>query len=581
MFQALHWLVVALAWQGAAALDDVDISITSASPVFTVRGQGDSDVCYFYGIPFSKARTPPNRFALPEEYVHTAGETYMAKDQKHECVQKSGEGSEDCLYLDIYMPAVASPSNTKPVLVWIHGGAWQTGSKNEYSGKFWASQQWTDEVDRVVVVTVNYRMNILGFPDMDGTQVNLAMHDNIAALTWVKNHIGNFGGDNTHTTIYGESAGSMQTVQLWASPAARGLFQRAIAQSPYIWSYKYGTPIPDEATGASKRAQQAQCMQTAKASACASLAGGEFDPACTAQTPTLAELVAASCFGRWYGPMSDGGATISDHFHKDMCGTVDLGYGVPLLVGFNALEINLWSLMGGAGNKIAQMRTWIEHLAPLANQTSLFQCLGDMYRSTGKMQDPAAPSFMPALTEQGAQDLYAGNGVFFNMATQTLMQLPNVHMFVFNESAAHMANGMLCSNPLGAHSCEVGFVISEVGKYNVSTGGIDNLIGGDPMDTVVQQNMRKVWAKFALSGNPGWAHDEVGAFENDKLVIHANGAVFDPSIKNLLNKLMCHPAAITPKCDIPHTYTCGEVKGLFRNSMCCGNPSKTFHFPSQ
>merc|ERR1719384_2255702 len=99
-------------------------------------------------------------------------------------------------------------------MVWIHGGAWMSGSKNEYSGKFWASQQWTDEVDRVVVVTVNYRMNILGFPDLDGIHKNLAMQDNIMALTWVKNHIANFGGDTSHTTIYGESAGSMQVVQL-------------------------------------------------------------------------------------------------------------------------------------------------------------------------------------------------------------------------------------------------------------------------------------------------------------------------------------------------------------------------------
>jgi len=220
------------------------------------------------------------------------------------------------------------------------------------------------------------------------------------------------------------------------------------------------------------------------------------------------------------------------------------------------------------------MQTWIEHLAPLSNHTSVFDCLGNMYAATGRMQNPPVKG---GTTEQGGKDIYATNSIFFNMISQTLMTLPNVHMYTFNESAAYYPGGFLCSNPLGAHACETPFVISDVAKFNMSNG-IDNIMGGEPMDTVVQRNMRKVWANYATSGNPGWAHDEVGVFQEDEIKIRTDGAVFDPSIKNMLNKLMCHPASISSTCELPHTYTCGEVKRLFRNNVCCGNPNKPFNF---
>merc|ERR1719210_2393093 len=108
------------------------------------------------------------------------------------------------------------------------------------------------------------------------------------------------------------------------------------------------------------------------------------------------------------------------------------------------------------------------------------------------MQYPARSPILGGmfLSDQQENDIYATSGMFFNIISQTLMQLPNVHMFVFNESARHRSFPM-CANPLGAHFCETPFVLSEVNLYNV-TNGIDNLQGGDSMDTVVQQNMRRV-----------------------------------------------------------------------------------------
>merc|ERR1740129_418507 len=162
------------------------------------------------------------------------------------CVTAQGGGSEDCLYLDVYMPVVISKA---PVMFWIHGGSWMSGSKNEYSLKFWAKHEWVEGLGKTVGVAANYRMNMLGFPDLAGVPLNLAMHDHIMALGWVQKHISNFGGDPDLVTIFGESAGSMEILQLWASPNAQPFFARAISQSPYVWSYENGQATPYKTSG--------------------------------------------------------------------------------------------------------------------------------------------------------------------------------------------------------------------------------------------------------------------------------------------------------------------------------------------
>merc|ERR1712004_418558 len=244
--------------------------------------------------------------------------------------------------------------------------------------------------------------------------------------------------------------------------------------------------------------------------------------------------------------------------------------GVPLLVGHNELEVNLWQFLGAYNNKENQMRQWVDYLAPLSNGTSVFKCLGDLYKASGRLQDP----FKPAQGSGTQENVYATSGVFFNIISQTLAQNPNVYMFLFNESADHTGFG-LCQNPLGAHTCEVPFVITEPAKY--AADGTNQMMGS-PMDTAVQRNMRKVWANFATTGNPGWADDEVGVFMDHGIEIRSSGDAFIPAASTLLTKLMCHPASIAPTCPIPETHTCADMKRLFRRNHCCGNPGRTFHF---
>ena len=136
------------------------------------------------------------------------------------------EQSEDCLFLNIWTPGTDNAA--RPVMVWIHGGAFTIGSGSEglYDGAMLA------ERGDVVVVTINYRLGALGFLHLPALEEsNFGMRDQVAALRWVRDNISAFGGDPANITIFGESAGGMSVASLMGSPEATGLFHKAIPQS--------------------------------------------------------------------------------------------------------------------------------------------------------------------------------------------------------------------------------------------------------------------------------------------------------------------------------------------------------------
>lgn len=138
--------------------------------------------------------------------------------------QDISQMNEDCLFLDVFAPSEAASSG-RPVLVWIHGGAYVNGS---------GSVQWYDGTRLAsrgtVVVTINYRLGAFGFLG----EGNWGTLDQICALQWVQKNIASFGGDPSNVTIFGESAGGSAVVSLLSAPSARGLFHKAWAMSPSI-----------------------------------------------------------------------------------------------------------------------------------------------------------------------------------------------------------------------------------------------------------------------------------------------------------------------------------------------------------
>ncbi|XP_044265430.1 juvenile hormone esterase-like [Tribolium madens] len=193
----------------------------------------NKNFCSFQGIPYAKPPTGQLRFKDPQAPEPWTG-IKDATTEGNACYAKhmlfyNVIGSEDCLYLNVYTPEVSS-KHLKPVMVWIHGGAFKSGSSNTdiYGPEYLLTQD-------VVVVTFNYRLGIFGFLKLEDTTLdvsgNAGMKDMVMALKWVQKNISKFSGDPNNVTIFGESAGAASVHYLVLSPLAKGLFHRAIAQS--------------------------------------------------------------------------------------------------------------------------------------------------------------------------------------------------------------------------------------------------------------------------------------------------------------------------------------------------------------
>jgi para-nitrobenzyl esterase len=208
-----------------------------------LRGSAEGDLAVFRGIPFAappvgERRWRPPAPAVPWEGTRDALEFGPASLQVARAQPQSLfagmfgaqelEQSEDCLYLNVWTPGLDGAR--RPVMVWIHGGAFRTGTGASpmYDGARLAQR------GDVVVVTINYRLGALGLlwhEPLGGG--NFAILDQVAALEWVQRNVEAFGGDPGNVTIFGESAGGKSVETLLATPRARGLFHRAIAQSTY------------------------------------------------------------------------------------------------------------------------------------------------------------------------------------------------------------------------------------------------------------------------------------------------------------------------------------------------------------
>ncbi|KAJ5746437.1 hypothetical protein N7520_011619 [Penicillium odoratum] len=192
----------------------------------------------FLGIRFA---SQPKRWTYSKLY-EGSGKEVSALDYGSECPQGSS-GAEDCFFLNIWTPYLPKSTSTakenlKPVMFWIHGGAFQTGTGSDptVDGGNLASR------GDVVVVTINYRLGNLGFLALDdgNTNGNYGLADQIIALEWVQQNIRDFGGDPERVTIFGQSAGAGSVRALLASPKSRGKFASAVMLSN-LGGVGYGT----------------------------------------------------------------------------------------------------------------------------------------------------------------------------------------------------------------------------------------------------------------------------------------------------------------------------------------------------
>ena len=383
--------------------------------------------------------------------------------------------SEDCLYLNVWTPAHAVRA---PVMVWIHGGALVNGtaSSERYDGTKLARRG-------VVVVTVNYRLGALGYlahPELSaespqGVSGNYGLLDQIQALRWVRANIAAFGGDPKNVTIFGESAGALSVTQLMTSPLARGLFQRAIAESPYL-------PSAPEL----KRARFGSPSAEALGVAFARQSGAGDLKALRAMSP--AQIVEAQGKAR-YAPQA----------------TVD-GWVLPRQVfeGFEAGEEAPVPFMAGFNS--GEFRAFEGALPPLPADAAAYRAT--VSRRYGDLADRYLALY-PASDIQESALAAARDGLFGwaaeRMVRQHAARAPS-YLFYFDQSYP----GAAARHLQGFHESEIPFVFGEVGA------------GARPppnwpappsraQDLALSNAMMSYWTGFARSGRayaagqPAWA----------------------------------------------------------------------------
>ncbi|CAB4632768.1 unannotated protein [freshwater metagenome] len=346
-----------------------------------LQGRSTPGSTAFLGIPFAEPPVGPLRWAPPSPALAWTG-TRDATTFGPAPWQPSGgpldglvpgmgsdEQSDDCLNLNVWTPSV---DDSRPVLVWIHGGAFSlgAGSLSVYDGSRLAAATNT------VVVTINYRLGALGFLVIDDPSCtpNVGLLDQVAALEWVRDNISAFGGDPDNVTIFGESAGGGSVLSLLSMPSAVGLFQRAIIQSG-------ATDLlldRDKAQLVAEAVARAAGLETVDVDALRAMSGAQIIEAQANAAMELFGTVGTMPFH----PVVDG--VVLPHTWLEAASS---GFNpVPVIIGTNRDEMDLFKMFDPqAGSLTADgLRTRFEAVG--GNVDALI----DAYRSTGASEPPEA-----------------------------------------------------------------------------------------------------------------------------------------------------------------------------------------------
>jgi para-nitrobenzyl esterase len=376
--------------------------------------------------------------------------------------------SEDCLFLNIWSPG--TEGQKRPVMVYIHGGAFTLGSASEpwYDGTSFAANH------NIVVVTLNYRLGILGFvslKDLAGADEdytgNCGLLDQIAALEWVRENIAAFGGDPDQVTVMGESAGAMSIGALLGMPAAQALFQRAILQSGAAGNL---TTRP-QATQVAQALLARLGLETSQLSA---LAGVPLETLLQVQ-PELGRE-----FGgiRAYSPIIDG-ETLPQHPSAMIA--QGSAADVVILVGTNRDEWRLFAMMSG-GPKVDEEQ---------------------LKRIFGNEATPAFATYTQARADKSPELAW------IDIMSDLVFRMPAIHlaegqvrqgapvwMYRFDwESPAF--GGVLGA----AHAMDIPFV------WNTLDTPLSRMFTGDsPTRQPLAELMHATWAAFIHSGTPAIAN---------------------------------------------------------------------------
>jgi para-nitrobenzyl esterase len=387
--------------------------------------------------------------------------------------------SEDCLTLNVWTPGCDDAK--RPVMVWLHGGGFTTGTAASpwYSGTNMALQ------GDVVIVTANYRLGALGFTHLAdlggeawGSSANCGILDQVAALSWVRENIAAFGGDADNVTIFGESAGGCSVVTLLATPSAKGLFHKAIAQSASC-----GQVRTREAAG--ERAELLLVELGVDSSHLDRLAEIPLEQILEAQGRLSARRSRRGVGGadmQAFSPAPDGTSLLEMPLDAIAAGSAA---DIPVIVGTNRDEIKLFAVWDVALQSIDRDGA-IAGLRGVAGDHA--SRLFDAYAAT-RPDQPASEVSMAIATDE----TFRLAAVQMAEAQHAVGNPAYLYLFTWQSPAL--------DGRLGAcHALEIPFVFD-----NVHQPGVELLTGNGDDRAPLAKVMNAAWTAFARTGSPDHA----------------------------------------------------------------------------
>ncbi|MCP4754110.1 MAG: carboxylesterase/lipase family protein [Proteobacteria bacterium] len=441
-----------------------------------IEGTSENNIAVFRGIPYAEPPVGELRFKPPQPKKPWPGTIATKAYGHHACqgpdpVQEriwatTGAGNEDCLTLNIWTPGL--DRKRRPVLVWIHGGAFVVGasSRPATNGSSLAGN------GDVVVVSLNYRLGALGWLNLDrfGSEFdhsgNHGLLDQIAALKWIQANIERFGGDPENVTLFGLSAGGNSISVLMTSSKARGLFHKAIAQSG--------------------GANNVRSLERSRKVAEAFFTAAGFDNLKDLLAMDAKEIIRIQTEGlngiSWdlaFGPVLDGSVLPESTMGKIKEGA---SAGIPLLIGTTLDEYRYWYMED-------------PHLPTLETIHLKGWIAGNSEEDPDEIIDAYRKS-RPHLTENQLAVTIVGDGVFrmpsTRMAEERSRMGEDTWMYLFTWPSP-VENGLLGA----AHGMETAFVFGTLNAPNV------HLLTGDGAERQgLSRVMQDAWIAFAKNGNP-------------------------------------------------------------------------------
>ena len=481
--------------QGAAQVVETGENVAIASTEYgKVRGFISDGIFTYKGIPYAKAARfmPPSK---PDAWQGVRSSTMYGPvaplmtpvtsvNDESEFVfdHDWGYTNEDCMRINIWTPGVAD-GKRRPVMFWIHGGGFTAGSSQElpsYDGENLARK------GDVVVVSINHRLNILGFLDLSayGDQyahsANVSMLDLVAALEWVNANIENFGGDPANVTIFGQSGGGAKVNTLMAMPAAKGLFAKAINQSG-----SFRTAMLD------KEATQAIAAEVMSA---LGLESSEVDSLQHVPFETLSAAGAKALkkveqkmrdegkpivgFGLNWGPSIDGVDLPYELFSKE---AFELSKDIPLMLGTTKNEFTPFQHARFYKASEAEV---------LAQIKATYSDKADAYVKAIKQAYPDDTRPIDLLTVDA---MFRPGAVFQANEKSSLAGGAPVYMYLFTWQSP-----VFDGKYMSLHCMELPFVFDNISRGRQMTGG-----GREAQ--VLADKMSQCWIDFARTGNPNHA----------------------------------------------------------------------------